>query len=315
MLAVAELAQRFQLGDLGEGRVDPVDHVRDAQSAHPRRVDQPAAAGQAVKRPARGGVPPARIILADVLRRPVPACQGVGQSGLADTGRADKGDGLPLAGPRRQFRGLGRVLGIQREHLQIAAKLLRLIDVGLRIVGLVGLGQQDHRCHLGIMRQREIPFQTGHVEIGVARGGDEQRVDIGGDQLAFAVHVVRPALQDRHAVQPADHARAVCRSQYPVANGDLGSGHAGVEDQVAQPVRCEDGNLGAVHAAHTGGRCGGDFVDFQLRLEMRRPSKVGKRGGVIQWCSLADNQNMRPSGGMDRQGTRDHSARPCRGGD
>ena len=136
------------------------------------------------------------------------------------------------------------------------------------VVDLICLRQQDHWRNFGVVGQRQVAFQTGHVEIGIAGGGDKQRVDVRGNQLPFAVRIVRPALQRRCAVQTAYHTRRVLIAEHPVAYGNLRCRHARIQSQIANTVDSQRRDLGAMHAAYTCGNSCGYFVHFQLRLEV-----------------------------------------------
>ena len=89
----------------------------------------------------------------------------------------------------------------------------RLHEV-LRVVGEVGLGQHDDRRHLGLARQRQIALQPRGVEILVARRDDEQRVDIGRDELQLAAGSRGAALEQAGAPQQAARPR---RARHPAA--------------------------------------------------------------------------------------------------
>lgn len=66
---------------------------------------------------------------------------------------------------------------------QAGHELQRCFKVRTRVVDRVRLRDDDDGCHACLARQCEVPLQTRDVEVGVAGGDDEQRVDVGGDDL------------------------------------------------------------------------------------------------------------------------------------
>ena len=64
-------------------------------------------------------------------------------------------------------------------------------------------------------------FEAGEVEVGIARRDDEQRIDVGGDQLRRPT-TVAVTLQDGGPVQPAMQQVRDGIGQHPVADGEIG---------------------------------------------------------------------------------------------
>jgi hypothetical protein len=87
------------------------------------------------------------------------------------------------------------------------------------VSGQVGLGQHDHRRDAGLARQRQIAFQPGDVEIEVAGGDDEQRVDIGRDQLQLAAGPGGAPLEQALASSRRFDPQRFRIEQQPVADG------------------------------------------------------------------------------------------------
>ena len=198
MGAIAETAFGCQLGNLGKERIDPVAHIAQMQRPHAGRVDHPAATRNPVQRASGRRVPPLGIRLADIAgqlwRGIIGTGQGVQQRGFPHPGRADQRHGLPWPAPGGQHPGRCRLTRIHRDHGQIALQGLGLGAVAGEIFGGVRLGQHDDRRRPRLIGQRQIAFQPRRVEIGIAGGDDEHRVDIGRDQLHMAAPAVMATL-------------------------------------------------------------------------------------------------------------------------
>ena len=136
---------------------------------------------------------------------------------LPTPGGADQRHRLADAAPWLQ--GHGRASGrarVERHHGQVALQRRGLLAVGARVSGCVGLGQQDHRRRPGLIGQRQIAFEPRRIEVGIARGDDEQRVDIGGGELHAGR---RMPLQNRPPIEPPMQRIAQRIDQHPVAHG------------------------------------------------------------------------------------------------
>ena len=207
-----------QFGDLGEQHLDAHGDIGHVQRAHAGRVDDPAPARHRMQRPRGGGVPPLGVRFADLAcGLGIAARQRVQQRRFAHSGRTHQRDRPPRSAPGCQHRGrIGR-LGVQRHDLQPALQGAGAVDPVRRVVDLVDLGQHDHRVRPGLVRQGQIAFQARRVEIVVARRDHEQRVHVGGDQLA-GIRPLGPAAQQGAAVQQAGHHARVALGQHPVAH-------------------------------------------------------------------------------------------------
>ena len=221
MSAVAKLAVRAELGDFREQHVEALPQILHVQASDARRVDHPTTAGHGVQRPRRGGVAALGVPLAHASGQlrlpPFPADQRIHQRRLAHAGRSDNGHRCPFAAPGLQdCRGLGRT-GIERHHGEPALKFGGLRRVVMGIVGHVGLGQHDDWIGSGIVGEGEVAFEPGQVEVGIARYGDEQRIDIGSNQLGWPLALTRP-LQQRPPVQAAMQEPGVGIHKHPVSH-------------------------------------------------------------------------------------------------
>ena len=111
-------------------------------------------------------------------------------------------------------------LGLSDDHAQIGLEGRRLPLVLGGIVGRVGLGEEDHRRDPGVVGQRQIALEARGAEVGVARGDDEQRVDIGAGKLR-RMTIAGAALEQRLAIQPAMEGMAMRIGKHPVADREL----------------------------------------------------------------------------------------------
>ena len=127
---------------------------------------------------------------------------------------------------------------------------------GVRIVGEVGLGQQDDRLRAALPGGDQVALDPAEVEIGVEAGREEHRVDVGGDDLlAGRVACDLPREPTAPRQDREDRRAQLARpgtERDPVADGrvfDRGRrlvaqlpGHAGQELARArsEPGRCAD---------------------------------------------------------------------------
>ena len=111
-------------------------------------------------------------------------------------------------------------LGLSDDHAQIGLERRGLPLVVGGIVGRVGLGEEDHRRDPGVVGQRQVALEARRAEIGIARGDDEQRVDVGAGKLR-RMTTGGAALEQRLAIQPAMQGVAVRIGKHPVADGEL----------------------------------------------------------------------------------------------
>ena len=244
------------------------------QGPHAGGIYDPGTAGNCVQRARCCGVAALGISFANAtrgLRRIlVRADEGVQKRRFADAGGADKGDSMTRFAPRGEgFDGIGG-FGVQRYRDQAALQGLGCRDVTRRIGHCISLGQHDDRVNPRLVYQRQIPLQPCRVEIGIAGGDDEQRVDIGCDQL-WGMAALDPTFQKRLGGQAAVQDMGFWIGQHPIANRKIGG--FGVDGQVqANGVRAEiGGQAGSVDGGYAHGREGG-IIRVQLVCEKCGPA-------------------------------------------
>jgi len=220
--AVRKAALLGGLDNVGEHSGKARRHIGKLQFAHPRRVEQPAAMVQPMHFPHCRGVPSGVVGCADGLGRDsIRAAQCVDQRGFADAGRSDKRDRLTHATPARQAGGAGGVFAIDAFHLQSRLQIARRRCESLWLVGQIGLGQDDYGMNPYVARQDQITLQPGNAEILIAGGDDEQRIDIGSDQLRFLVTTRRAPFEQVGALQDMRDLASGAVDKHPVADSGM----------------------------------------------------------------------------------------------
>ena len=144
-------------------------------------------------------------------------------------------------------------------------------------VGQVGLGEDNHGMDVHLPCQDEIAFQPRNAEIQIARGDDEQRIDVCGDHLRLARIARRTA---REQVDPGEDAHGLQRvriDQQPVADRRMivlwsGTGDIG-HDRMPCP-RAGDIDLAAMHRHHPDRTAGRRLLVRDMRAERRLPPQV-----------------------------------------
>lgn len=123
---------------------------------------------------------------------------------------------VPAAGLHQRY-SIGRA-PIQRNHRQAALQRLGLGPELTDILRGIGFCQHDNRSPPGLARHDQVAFEPGWIEIGIARGHDQQCVDIGGNQLLSAPGF-RPSLKHALPVKAGDEhiGRGSARTQSPTA--------------------------------------------------------------------------------------------------
>ncbi len=241
VLAIGEAAIQSNLGYISEHAVDTVFRVGKLEFAHPRRIDQPAAGWQPVQCPARCRMAAPPVVLSDALRCNVMAAgQRVDQRRFADPGRPRHRHRLPLLAPRQKAPHPCRVAAVDKLDQQVRLQGFGRFGIALGVRRGIGLGQYQHRCHGGLTGERQIAFQSRHIEVGIARRHDEQHVDIGGDQLHLPVAARRPALEQALPRKQVKGPVPALHHQHPIANRGprIGLFAAHREGQNAALVSC-----------------------------------------------------------------------------
>ena len=214
---------------------------------------------------------------------PVVADQRVDQRRFADARRADQRNGAAAAAPGQDIRD---ALGVARvEHLdqQSGQKLRCGAGIIPGRVGEIGLGQHHDRRDFGFAGQCEVALEPRQVEILVAGRNDEQRIDIGRDQLQPAVAACRAALEQALTPKQALRSQGDGVEKQPVAHRGRGFGICRIGRKWRYvEVDAGGGNMNAVamhcHDPHGAQRC--KFVGVRLSGKKGSPAEVGQRGSV-----------------------------------
>ena len=273
MGAIAEFAIVDQGGDFGKDGINAIGRMQ-LQGAHAGGVNDPAALDHGAQGAKAGGVAATTVSLTNSTSFQRIAGQRVGQGGLADTGRADEGHGLPRAAPWGEIVGNMGITGVEGDDIQPALQGEGLLAEAFGVIGAIGLGQDDHGCAARPCGKGEIAFEPGDVEIGVAGGGDEQGIDVGGDQLGGGPGAITrggDAVQDGGAVEKVLDGFGVV-DQHPVADGIGGTILMGGDD-IHGAIRANGEHAGAMHL---GDAQGGEVCVIPLELEGVRPTEISE---------------------------------------
>ncbi len=158
--------------------------------------------------------------------------------------------------------------------------------IGAGVVAQIGLGQHEDRDRAAVIGEGEVTLQPGRVEIGVERGGDEQRIDIGGDQLVAGILASGAAVQKALAIEHPHHERAVGAHQHPVANRDLAGGQALRQAQVERSGFGQGVEPVTVNGDDAGRGKHANLVDVELAQKIGRPAERFEIKGLGQDFSL-----------------------------
>ena len=205
----------------------------------------------------------------------VRAGQRIDERGLADAGRPEQRDRLALCAPGSQDGDLVRVPGIQRLDQHAGRQGRRGTHEFLDRPGLIGLGDHDHGERAGIVCDRQVTLETRDVEVAIGGSHDEQRIDVGCNQLYVAGRAGRAPPKKTLPLQSAAHDRAVTIDENPVADGDTErSGRSRYIDRQV-PVRIGSLDSSAMHMHHAHWRQ--LAVGIQLSRKERSPSETVQR--------------------------------------
>jgi len=184
--AVAEFALRGELVDVGEGAFQALRGVPELKFAHAGRVDEDAAAGDEEKLARGGGVAATVVGLANGAGElAVFAEDGVDEGGFADAGGAEKGAGASVADYLAEF---GEAVAAESAGEKNANAEAGGLGVGeKRSGGVAGVGfvQNEDGMGAAFPGEAEIALEAARVEFAVERADEQERVDVGGDDLLF----------------------------------------------------------------------------------------------------------------------------------
>ncbi len=137
----------------------------------------------------------------------------------------EEGDRLTLPEPRRKRAQRLGPRGVECHDVRDPGRdRARLRGVVLGVVGKVCLRQHHHGNRPRVQRQREEAFKPRDVEVGVAGGDEEQRVDVRRDELPAVVGPRGLAGNLALPVEDAQDSPRVGIGQHPVADGGLAGG-------------------------------------------------------------------------------------------
>jgi hypothetical protein len=148
----------------------------------------------------------------------------------------------------------------------------------LHIFVQIGLADDYDSVRIALTSKREVSLESRNVEVLVCRGNDEQRVNVGRNELNLPAST--RCLAAKHA-DPIEHTEGYSLhsiDQQPVPDG---YGHFTVNDEsLRQLQRCQSRQAGndqctAFNAHNTHRQSGIELVCAELRLEELPPAEFG----------------------------------------
>ena len=171
----------------------------------------------------------------------------------------------PAPAPRGQLPDAGRVACIDRLDEEPGHQTGRFAREVFRCLRQVRLGQDDDRRDASLTRHRQIAFQACDVEVEIAGGDHEQRVDIGRDQLKLAAGAGGAALEQALSFKQALRAKRFRIEQQPVADGRGTFLAVCVKGRdVCRHVRADDLQVTAMDGRHARGGEIVEIIGFEL---------------------------------------------------
>ena len=174
------------------------------------------------------------------------------------------------------IRGVG-VAGVEALDEQAGQEARRGGDIGMGVVDEIGLGQHDHRHHLGLAGEGQVAFEARNIEVAVAGRHDEERVDVGRDELDR--RPVPAAFRLNRLFRARQTPRQVVRriEEHEVADRRLVLVGLGMNGRYP-PLETGRGDLEAVpmDRKDAGGKKRREVVLSELRGEVVRPAELGQ---------------------------------------
>ena len=234
MTAIAESALRSQLLDIAEGAVD----IRRFQPefAHAGCIDENPPAGKQNRLAMGGGVSPLTVITKSAGAQNLFTNERIHQSRLADTRRADEGDGALIIDERRhRFHALLLQRGGD-EHIDTDRDAGDVLQLGVQILCQIRFGKHHHRFGTAIPHQCEVALQATEIEILVQCHADEHHIDIRGNELPLLGGSSRLANNDAGARENLlNHTEVIVSSNHhPIADSGEGGDIFRVVEQFAR---------------------------------------------------------------------------------
>lgn len=170
--------------DVGEGALEAFCGVPELKFAHAGRVDEDAAAGYEEELARSGGVASAIVGVADGIGElAVLAEDGVDERGFADAGGAEKRTGTGFADDLAEFGEAIAAAGAGEQDANAEAGGLSFGEQSGGVVAGVGFVEDKDGSRAAFPGEAEVAFEAAGVEFAIERSDEEERVDVGGDDL------------------------------------------------------------------------------------------------------------------------------------
>ena len=219
----------------------------------------------------RRRVTSALIVIPDGKGLLVCTSERVDQGGLANPGRAQQRDSLTGFAPRPQDIDSLGIAGIERLNKNTGRQSAGRRNEGRRGIHGVRLGDNNDRKSAGVVRDREVTLEPCLVEVSVRRRDDEQRVDVGSNELALGTGTRSPALKESEALQAFPDRAGMLVNQDPIANRDAQRRRLGGQVDDRNPFLVRNFDAPALHG-HDARRPQAAFR-IELRLQTGAPAE------------------------------------------
>ena len=156
-------------------------------------------------------------------------------------------------------------------HLQLDDLVLKMSNLLKKLLpqqNQIGLGEDYDRRDVRLECEGDVAFQACDVEVLVAGRHDEDRVDIGGNQLDLSIRTRSAALDEALSFQNPARLRMSAIEQRPVANRCIGQRWERLVDALA-----DDMQRTAMHFDDADRRCLRQLVGADLRCEIGLPAE------------------------------------------
>ncbi len=221
MPAIGEAAAECQLFDVEENLGEGLRPSPQLDLSQAGGVDDEAAAGHLQQLAMAGGVAPLAALVHISGAQHLLAEQAVDQGGFPDARRSPQHGRLSPGKMQADRLDPGASSTTDGDHRHTSSDRFQLRLERVRAVE-IDFGQRDHGRRPALIGHRQQPLDAAQVEIGVRRGGDEDEVHVGGDDLR---HRLRTRCLPRDGGLPWQHGADLgrCRRMangHPIANRD-----------------------------------------------------------------------------------------------